>query len=194
MSKKLNRSIDLEIIGEETEVDKNIIERISDPLIHLIRNSIDHGIEDTQERIENGKSATGKLTLEAKNAGGDVWIIVRDDGRGLSKEKILDKARENGLIHKPESELTDKEIYSFIFLPGFSTKDSVTEFVYNKSDFNNGKARYYAYKSPQGLNIRYFLLKSSDGIIRAAFDSCDTCWSAGKGYRQVKREIGRDKI
>lgn len=128
MSKKLNKSVELEIIGEETEVDKNIIERISDPLIHLIRNSIDHGIEKADERVEKGKSPTGKLVLEAKNAGGEVWIIVKDDGRGLNKEKILERARTNGLIYKPESELTDREIYSFIFLPGFSTKENVTEF------------------------------------------------------------------
>ncbi|HOQ37989.1 MAG TPA: chemotaxis protein CheA [Acetivibrio sp.] len=128
MGKKLNKSVELEIIGEETEVDKNIIERISDPLIHLIRNSIDHGIEEASERERKGKPPVGKLVLEAKNAGGDVWIIVKDDGRGLDKEKILKKARENNLIHKPESELTDKEIYSFIFMPGFSTSDKVTEY------------------------------------------------------------------
>jgi len=128
MSKKLDKSVELEIIGEETEVDKNIIERLTDPLIHLIRNSIDHGIEMADERAAIGKPPTGKLILEAKNAGGEVWIIVKDDGRGLNKEKILERARENGLIFKPESELTDREIYSFIFLPGFSTKDSVTEF------------------------------------------------------------------
>lgn len=128
MSKKLDKLVELEIIGEDTEVDKNIIERISDPLIHLIRNSIDHGIEKVDERVANGKPPTGKLVLEAKNAGGDVWIIVKDDGRGLNKEKILERARANGLLFKPESELTDREIYSFIFLPGFSTKESVTEF------------------------------------------------------------------
>lgn len=128
MGKKLNKSVDLEIIGEETEVDKNIIERISDPLIHLIRNSIDHGIEEASERDKKGKPPVGKLILEAKNAGGDVWIIVKDDGRGLDKEKILKKARENNLVHKPENELTDKEIYSFIFMPGFSTSDKVTEY------------------------------------------------------------------
>lgn len=128
MGKKLNKTIDLEIIGEETEVDKNIIERISDPLIHLIRNSIDHGIEETSEREKKGKPPVGNLILEAKNAGGDVWIIVKDDGRGLDKEKILKKARENNLVHKPENELTDKEIYSFIFMPGFSTSDHVTEY------------------------------------------------------------------
>lgn len=128
MSKKLDKSVTLEIIGEETEVDKNIIEHISDPLIHLIRNSIDHGIEKSDERIQSGKAPTGKLVLEAKNAGGEVWIIVKDDGKGLDREKILSRARANGIIRKPESELTDREIYSFIFLPGFSTKENVTEF------------------------------------------------------------------
>ncbi|NLI57931.1 MAG: chemotaxis protein CheA [Clostridium sp.] len=128
MSKKLSKSVELEIIGEETEVDKNIIERISDPLIHLIRNSIDHGIEEIEERKKKGKDPVGKLVLEAKNAGGDVWIIIKDDGRGLDKEKILSKARENGLIEKAEEELTDKEIYSFIFKPGFSTKENISEF------------------------------------------------------------------
>lgn len=128
MSKKLSKEVVLEIIGEETEVDKNIIEHISDPLMHIIRNSIDHGIEDSEERILAGKDKVGKITLEAKSAGGDVWIIIKDDGKGLNKDKILHKAVENGLVHKPENELTDKEIYSFIFLPGFSTKEKVTEF------------------------------------------------------------------
>lgn len=128
MSKKLSKEVRLEIIGEETEVDKNIIEHISDPLMHLIRNSIDHGIESAEERLAKGKPEIGTVTLEAKNEGGDVLIIVKDDGRGLDKEKILARARENGIINRPKSELTDKEIYSYIFLPGFSTKDEVTEF------------------------------------------------------------------
>lgn len=128
MSKKLNKEVQLEIIGEETEVDKNIIEHISDPLMHLIRNSLDHGIEPLEKRRTKGKPDIGRITLEAKSSGGDVWIIIKDDGKGLDKEKILKKARTQGLIHKPESELTDKEIYSFILLPGFSTKESVTEF------------------------------------------------------------------
>jgi len=125
--KKTNKEVRLEIVGEETEVDKNIIEQLSDPLMHLIRNSIDHGIEPAEERQANGKPVTGKVVLEARNEGSDVWIIVRDDGRGLNKEKIVARAKANGLLTKPEHELTDKEIYSFICLPGFSTKDSVTE-------------------------------------------------------------------
>ncbi|PYG84354.1 two-component system chemotaxis sensor kinase CheA [Ruminiclostridium sufflavum DSM 19573] len=128
MSKKLDKQISLEIIGEETEVDKNIIEHISDPLMHVVRNSIDHGIEATEDRVAAGKTATGTITIEARNAGSDVLIIVKDDGRGLNKEKILMRARENGLIKKPENLMTDKEIYSLIFLPGFSTKDRITEY------------------------------------------------------------------
>lgn len=128
MSKKLSKEINLELIGEETEVDKNIIEHISDPLMHLVRNSIDHGIETIEEREAVGKIKTGKVTLEAKNAGSDVLIIVKDDGKGLNKEKILKKARENDLLIKPESEMLDKEIYNLIFLPGFSTKEVVSEF------------------------------------------------------------------
>ena len=128
MSRKLSKEVRLEITGEETEVDKNIIERISDPLMHLVRNSVDHGIEPAEERKKKGKPEAGTITIEAKNAGGDVLIIVKDDGRGLDKEKILKKARANGLINKPETELTDKEIYSYIFLPGFSTTEEITEF------------------------------------------------------------------
>lgn len=128
MGKKLDKDVRLEIIGEETEVDKNIIEHISDPLMHLIRNAVDHGIESARERKAKGKNETGTVTLEAKNAGGDVLIIVKDNGKGLNREKILARARENGFVNRPENELTDKEIYSCIFLPGFSTKDEATEF------------------------------------------------------------------
>lgn len=128
MSKKLDKEVQLEIIGEDTEVDKNIIENISDPLMHLIRNSIDHGLETAEERRGVGKSEAGKVTLEAKNAGSDVIISVSDDGRGLDSSKIYQKAYFNGLTNRSEAELTEKEIFSFIFLPGFSMKDSVTEF------------------------------------------------------------------
>ncbi len=128
MCKKLDKDVDLEILGEETEVDKNIIENISDPLMHLIRNSIDHGIETREERIKNGKSLKGKITLEAKNEGGEVIIIVKDDGRGLNKEKILQKAIDNGLIQDTNKDISDREVFSMIFLPGFSTKENVTEF------------------------------------------------------------------
>ncbi len=128
MCRKLGKEVKLEIIGEDTEVDKNIIEHISDPLIHLVRNALDHGIETPEDRMKAGKPKAATVTLEAKNAGSDVLIIVKDDGRGLNKEKILEKARENGLLHKLKKDMPDKEIFNLIFLPGFSTKDNVSEF------------------------------------------------------------------
>ena len=128
MGKKLKKDVQLTLIGEETEVDKNIIENISDPLMHLIRNAVDHGLETTAERLAIGKPETGTVTLEAKNEGGDVWIIVRDDGRGLNRDAIIEKAKENGLLKKNESELSDREVYSLILMPGFSTKEQITEF------------------------------------------------------------------
>ena len=128
MSKKLDKKVDLVLIGEETEVDKNVIEHISDPLMHLIRNAIDHGIETPEERAAVGKPVKGRVTLEAQNAGNEVIINIIDDGKGLNRQKILERARSNGLLTKPESELTDKEVYAFIFAPGFSTKEKVTEF------------------------------------------------------------------
>ena len=128
MSKKLDKEVRLEIIGEETEADKNIITHLSDPLMHLVRNSLDHGIESTAERLNSKKPKVGTITLEARNAGNDVLIIVKDDGEGLNKQKILAKAKENGLLKKDSSEMTDKEIYSLIFLPGFSTNEKITEY------------------------------------------------------------------
>lgn len=128
MCKKLNKEAELEIIGQETEVDKNIIEHIGDPLMHIVRNSLDHGIETPEERIALGKPSSGKIIIEAKNTGGEVWIIIKDNGKGLNKEKILKKAMEHGLIDASKDDMTDKDIYSLIFLPGFSTKDNVTEF------------------------------------------------------------------
>jgi two-component system chemotaxis sensor kinase CheA len=128
MCKQLKKDVALEIIGEETEVDKNIIDHIADPLMHIIRNSIDHGIETPDKRAALGKPERGVVTLEARNSGGDVLITVRDDGAGLNKEKILDKAKANGLLRKAEADYTDKEIYQFIFLPGFSTGENVTAY------------------------------------------------------------------
>lgn len=128
MSKKLNKEVHLDIIGEDTEVDKNIIEHIGDPLMHIVRNSVDHGIETVEERVSKGKPKAGTITLEARNAGSEVLIIIKDDGKGLNKEKILLKAKQNELLQKPPEDMTDKEIFNMISLPGFSTKEAVTEF------------------------------------------------------------------
>ena len=128
MCKKVNKEAELVLVGEETELDKNIIDSLSDPLMHLIRNAMDHGLEHADDRIAKGKPAKGRITLEARNTGGDVVIVVQDDGRGLNKKKIIEKAVERGLTTKTESEISDKEAYAMVLLPGFSTKDQVSEF------------------------------------------------------------------
>lgn len=128
MNRKLGKDVELIVSGEETEVDKSIIDSLSDPLMHLIRNSLDHGIESPAERLAAGKPEKGTVLLEAKNSGGDVWITIKDDGRGLDKAKILKKAAQQGLLTKAESDYSEKEIFNFILLPGFSTKDKVSEF------------------------------------------------------------------
>lgn len=128
MCKKLNKKVELILVGEDTEVDKNIIEHISDPLMHLVRNAVDHGIETPEERVGAGKPEKGTIILESKNEGRNVLIMVKDNGRGLNREAILKKARERKLIYKPEEELTDSDIYNMILMPGFSTNDSVSEY------------------------------------------------------------------
>lgn len=130
ISRKLGKDIEFEMIGDTTEVDKNIIETISDPLMHLVRNAVDHGIETNEERAKTGKTDKGKVTLEAKNEGGKVWISVSDNGKGLNRKKLYKKAWENGILpdNRGESDYSDKEIFQFITYPGFSTKDQVTEY------------------------------------------------------------------
>ena len=130
VSRKLGKEIEFEMLGEHTEVDKGISEKISDPLMHLVRNSADHGIEMPDERAAAGKTEKGKITLTAKTESGKVWIIVQDNGKGLNREKIIEKARKQGLLDyaKPDNAYTDKEVFQFITLPGFSTKEAVTEY------------------------------------------------------------------
>ncbi len=125
LSMKIDKDIDLEIIGGDTEVDKTVIEQLSDPLVHIIRNSCDHGIETKEERKKSGKHSLGKITIEGRHEGGEVWIIIKDDGRGLNKEKIIAKAVKNGIIRESEY-LTDNEIWRLIFHPGFSTAEQIT--------------------------------------------------------------------
>lgn len=108
-------------------MDKNIIEMISDPLLHILRNSIDHGIENPDERIKAGKPETGQIELKAKYEGSDIWIIVSDDGAGLNRKKIIQKAVEKSLINPEGIPSKDEEIWKLIFYPGFSTSDTVTE-------------------------------------------------------------------
>ncbi len=126
-SKKVNKQIHLVLEGEDTEIDKTMVEALADPLIHIIRNSIDHGIEsNVQERLDAGKSEEGIVTLSAYHRGGNIIIEVRDDGRGINKQKVYKKALERGLI-KAEDELSDAQIYGLIMQPGFSTADVISD-------------------------------------------------------------------
>ncbi len=127
LSMKAGKQVDLVLLGEETEADRTVIERISDPLVHIIRNAIDHGIEPPEERRELGKPESGRVTIEGRHEGGEVWIVITDDGRGLDRQEILAKARERGMITTDGSELSDNHVYNFIFEPGFSTAHQATD-------------------------------------------------------------------
>ena len=122
---KLGKKVDFVTQGEATELDKGLVEKITDPLTHLVRNSCDHGVEMPAERIAAGKSETGTITLSASHQGGSIVIEVRDDGRGLSREKILNKARERGL--DVSDQMSDADVWQLIFAPGFSTAAVVTD-------------------------------------------------------------------
>ncbi len=126
VSGDLGRKVKLELSGTETELDKNVIDLLKDPLMHIIRNSIDHGIEDPDERKSSGKDPVGTVKLSARYAGASVVIQVQDDGKGLDAEKIKRKAVERGLLKDSGEDLTDEEIYDFIFQPGFSTAAKAT--------------------------------------------------------------------
>ena len=128
MGKKLDKEVDLVLIGEETEVDKTIVDNIGDPLMHLVRNSVDHGIETKEERALTDKPQRGTVTLSAQNTGGEILITVQDDGKGIDREAVLKKAKRQGLLTKAEEEYSDREIYAFLLMPGFSTNEVVTEY------------------------------------------------------------------
>jgi len=125
LSQELGKEIEMETFGAETELDKTVIEKLNDPLVHIIRNSIDHGIEAPELRKAAGKSPVGSVCLGAVHSGDSVVITIRDDGAGLNRDAIFAKAVERGLL-APHAELTDKEIYAQIFAPGFSTAEKIT--------------------------------------------------------------------
>lgn len=126
LSSSLNKPLDFVTVGEDTELDKTVIELLADPLVHILRNSVDHGLETPEERLAAGKPETGTIELGAKYSGAEVLITVRDDGRGLNPEKIREKAISRGLMTEKD-DLSDNEIFRMIFQPGFSTVDKVTE-------------------------------------------------------------------
>ncbi len=122
---KLGKQVELETVGKSTELDKGLIERIVDPLTHLVRNSLDHGIETPDRRLAAGKPAAGRLTLSASHQGGNILIEISDDGAGLNRDRILSKARENGLA--VSDAMSDDDVWQLIFAPGFSTAEQVTD-------------------------------------------------------------------
>ena len=126
LSSHFEKKIELIMTGETTELDKTVLEKIGDPLVHLVRNSLDHGIEAPDVRVKNGKSETGTIELSAFHQGGNIVIEIKDDGAGLNKAKILEKAKQNGLINQ-EDRLSDDQVYDLIFRPGFSTADVVSD-------------------------------------------------------------------
>lgn len=126
ISKQLNKEVLFEMGGEETELDKTVIEQIGDPLVHLVRNAVDHGLESAEDRIKAGKNPQGRVLLRAIHQGDHIRIEVQDDGRGLDAQKLIAKAREKGII-KPNQTLTDDQAHQLIFASGFSTKEQVTD-------------------------------------------------------------------
>jgi two-component system chemotaxis sensor kinase CheA len=125
LAAKLGKQVELKTLGEGTELDKGLIEKIADPLTHLVRNSLDHGIESPEARVAKGKPAKGTITLKASHQGGNIVIDVSDDGGGLNRSKILSKARERGMVVRDE--MTDSEVWMLIFEAGFSTADVVSD-------------------------------------------------------------------
>lgn len=128
MNVKLGKSVELVFEGEETEVDKTVIDALGDPLMHLVRNSMDHGIEMPDERIAIGKTEPARVTLSAESAAGEVIIKISDNGKGMDTDKLLAKAGKNGILTKPANEYSRAEALKLIMLPGFSTNENVTEF------------------------------------------------------------------
>jgi two-component system chemotaxis sensor kinase CheA len=125
LCKDLNKKVNLVIEGEDTELDKSVVEDLLDPIMHCVRNSLDHGIENPSDRLKNGKNDEGTLLLKASNEGNMIVIDIVDDGRGIDVDKVKNKAIERGIIH-PNKVISDQEAYQLIFEPGFSTADKIS--------------------------------------------------------------------
>ncbi|WP_413558819.1 chemotaxis protein CheA [Bdellovibrio sp. HCB209] len=178
VSLTLDKPVDLQLIGEETEVERTVFELLGDPLVHLVRNSMDHGVEKKEIRKERGKPATAKVTVSAKQNGGNVIIDISDDGGGINREKVLNKAIEKGFVPKGQDPATipDEQVFQYIFFPGFSTADKISDLsgrgvgldvVKSNLDKINGKINIIS-KSGVGSTFRLTIPLSTaitDGII-----------------------------
>ncbi len=180
VSLNLNKPVDLRLEGEDTEVERAVFDILGDPLVHLVRNSMDHGVESKELRAQRGKPAVAKVTVSAKQSGGSVIIEISDDGGGINREKVLNKAIERGLVAdgvSPDS-IPDEQVYQFIFNPGFSTADKISDLsgrgvgldvVKSNLDKINGKINIFS-KAGQGSTFRLTIPLSTaitDGIIVA---------------------------
>ena len=175
LGRKSGKKAELELLGEDVELDRRLVEELSDPLVHMIRNSMDHGLEDPAERVAAGKPETGKIRLAARHQAGEIHIEIADDGRGLNRERILAKALERGLV-APGEQLSDSEINHLIFRPGFSTAERVTDVsgrgvgmdvVWKHLDHLRGRAEI---RSTPGQGTRFLLrlpltLAIIDGLV-----------------------------
>jgi two-component system chemotaxis sensor kinase CheA len=128
LSRALNKEIELELVGEETDLDKNLVEALADPLVHLVRNSVDHAIESPEVRLAAGKNRVGRITISARQEGDHILLTIKDDGAGMSADKLRNKAIEKGLLESDSaSRLDERECYNLIFMPGFSTKSEISD-------------------------------------------------------------------
>lgn len=180
VSISLDKPVDLQLIGEETEVERTVFELLGDPLVHLVRNSMDHGVEKKEVRQERGKSLTAKVVVSAKQSGGNVIIDIADDGGGINREKVLNKAIERGFVPAGVDPATipDEQVFQYIFQPGFSTADKISDLsgrgvgldvVKSNLDKINGKINIFS-KAGQGTTFRLTIPLSTaitDGIIVA---------------------------
>lgn len=180
VSLSLDKPVDLQLIGEQTEVERTVFELLGDPLVHLVRNSMDHGVEKKDVRLERGKPATAKVVVSAKQSGGNVMIEITDDGGGINREKVLNKAIERGFVPAGVDPATipDEQVFQYIFQPGFSTADKISDLsgrgvgldvVKSNLDKINGKINIFS-KAGQGTTFRLTIPLSTaitDGIIVA---------------------------
>jgi two-component system, chemotaxis family, sensor kinase CheA len=210
LSQKLGKKVELKIEGEQTELDKTVLEKIGDPLVHLIRNSLDHGIEPPEARAAAGKNETGIIRLSAYHKGGNVNIEISDDGAGISKERLLKKAQEKGLIGCDET-LSDEKIFELIFLPGISTAETISDVsgrgvgmdvVRRNIRELQGQIEVHS-KEGQGTTILIRLpltLAILDGqLVRIGHENCiiplvSICESLQMEFKHISRVAGRAEI
>ena len=213
LSQERNKRVQLVIHGEKTELDKRMIDELGDPLIHLVRNSIDHGLEPPDERVRMGKPEIGTISLEASHSGNNVFIRVRDDGAGINVERIRSRLLERGLVTKSAlSELSEQQVVDFIWHPGFSTAEKVTDIsgrgvgmdvVRNRIldlngaievDSRPGEGTTFTLRLPLTLAIiRSLLVRFRDGVFSIPIDDVREIVSVPLGRDSLRPQLSNDR-